>query len=293
VIQVEGTGPFAGHVGLWRADFEATFTPAVEIGWLLRSDLWGHGYGTEAARLALADRFVRLGLDEIVSLTSAINRRSRRVMERLGMKRETNDDFDRPAVAAPSPLRAHVLYRLTGSDWALDRPEMANDTDRWEQGSAAPTRSEQDPVGLDGARAVGVEHGEPHPAGRKVVEGEPAQTIGLHRSHVVGPDEFDGRHRWRDELADESASALLDHHDFDLHARSAERHVTIDVIGTDADEPDRRIEHQLRELCVDRSPSEGCTGTRCHVFRHPIHGLQRPSEQVGERIIAEVLPIIA
>jgi ribosomal-protein-alanine N-acetyltransferase len=119
-IEVESTGTFAGFVGLLSATFEAPFTPAVEIGWRLRSDQWGHGYATEAARKALADGFVRLGLDEIVSFTAAINQRSRRVMERLGMQRDAADDFDHPAVAEASPLRPHVLYRLTRSDWELD-----------------------------------------------------------------------------------------------------------------------------------------------------------------------------
>lgn len=87
----------------------------------------GHGYATEAARLALSDGFGRLGLDEIVSFTAAVNQRSRRVMEKLGMRRESRDDFDHPSVVASSILRRHVLYRLTAGDWAREDSEMAND----------------------------------------------------------------------------------------------------------------------------------------------------------------------
>lgn len=121
-VEIGSTGAFAGYVGLWPATFDAHFTPAVEVGWRLRSGVWGHGYATEAARLALADGFVRLGLDEIVSLTAAINQPSRRVMEKLGMQHEAADDFDHPSVAPQSPLRPHVLYRLPARDWVLDQP---------------------------------------------------------------------------------------------------------------------------------------------------------------------------
>src|SRR5438128_1467437 len=49
--------PFAGFVGLHLAAFDATFTPAVEIGWRLAREHWGRGYATEAARAALAFGF--------------------------------------------------------------------------------------------------------------------------------------------------------------------------------------------------------------------------------------------
>jgi ribosomal-protein-alanine N-acetyltransferase len=47
----------------------------------------------------------------------ACNERSRRVMERLGMRRDPNEDFDQPPVI-DARLRRHVLYRLRRSDWA-------------------------------------------------------------------------------------------------------------------------------------------------------------------------------
>ena len=77
-VEVEATGDFAGYVGLWPATFDAPFTPAVEVGWRLARAQWGHGYATEAARVAVADGFDRLRLDEILSFTATINLRSRR-----------------------------------------------------------------------------------------------------------------------------------------------------------------------------------------------------------------------
>ncbi|HEY3226575.1 MAG TPA: GNAT family N-acetyltransferase [Planctomycetota bacterium] len=112
-VEVPGVAPFIGFTGLSRPRFQARFTPCVEIGWRLAFDHWGRGYATEAAKAALAVGFGRLGLAEIVSFTAPVNRRSIRIMEKLGMTRNPADDFDHPGVAAGHPLRPHVLYRLT------------------------------------------------------------------------------------------------------------------------------------------------------------------------------------
>ncbi len=111
-VEVRADGAFAGYVGLWPATFEAHFTPAVEVGWRLATAHWGHAYATEGAAAAVADGFARLGLAEIVSFTAVGNHRSRRVMERIGMRREPVDDFDHPALPPGHRLRRHVLYRL-------------------------------------------------------------------------------------------------------------------------------------------------------------------------------------
>ena len=120
-VEVPGTTPFVGFVGLLVADFEAHFTPAVEIGWRLDRHWWGRGYATEAGTAALAFGFGPGGLDEIVSMTATTNLPSIAVMRRLGMSRDPADDFDHPRVAEGSPLRRHVLYRLTREAW-LTRP---------------------------------------------------------------------------------------------------------------------------------------------------------------------------
>ncbi len=106
-----------GFTGVTRPRFDAHFTPCVEIGWRLAYDAWGHGYASEAARLALGYGFALLGLDEIVAFTATGNERSRRVMERLGMTHDPDDDFDHPRIAAGHPLRRHVLYRLLRTNW--------------------------------------------------------------------------------------------------------------------------------------------------------------------------------
>ena len=52
-VEVAGGAPFAGMVGLHRVPTELPFAPAVEIGWRLHPDHWGHGYATEAAAASL------------------------------------------------------------------------------------------------------------------------------------------------------------------------------------------------------------------------------------------------
>jgi RimJ/RimL family protein N-acetyltransferase len=115
-VEVFDEAPFIGFVGLHHAVFAAPFTPAVEIGWRLARTYWGHGYATEGARAALAFGFERLSLPEIVSLTTPANTRSRAVMERLGMTRDPDDDFDHQSFPEGHPLRRHVLYRLRRED---------------------------------------------------------------------------------------------------------------------------------------------------------------------------------
>ncbi|MEV8634215.1 GNAT family N-acetyltransferase [Streptosporangium sp. NPDC051023] len=120
-LELRATGEFIGFAGLAWQTFEARFTPALEIGWRLARQAWGHGYASEAAAAALDHGFDVAGRQEIVSLTAVGNRRSRAVMERLGMTRDPADDFEHPLVPEGHPLRAHVLYRVGRDAWRRRR----------------------------------------------------------------------------------------------------------------------------------------------------------------------------
>ena len=109
-VEVPGVAPFIGFVGLQHVDAAMPFAPAVEIGWRLARDQWGRFYASEAARAALAHGFAALGLAEIVSFAVAGNGASRRVMERIGMRRDLAGDFDHPALPDSHPYRRHVFY---------------------------------------------------------------------------------------------------------------------------------------------------------------------------------------
>jgi len=111
-VEIPGEAPFIGFVGLSTPAFDAHFTPCVEVGWRLAAEHWGRGYATEAARASVHVGFAELALPEIVSFTVPENHRSLRVMEKLGMLRDPNDDFDHPLVPEGHPRRRHVLYRL-------------------------------------------------------------------------------------------------------------------------------------------------------------------------------------
>lgn len=115
-VEIKATHEFIGFVGLHIPTVELPFSPCVEIGWRLAAAHWGQGYAPEAAKAALRIGFETLDLDEIVSFTALKNRRSRRVMEKLGM-REDAATFEHPNVPVGNPLREHCLYRLSREQW--------------------------------------------------------------------------------------------------------------------------------------------------------------------------------
>jgi RimJ/RimL family protein N-acetyltransferase len=121
VSNVAGSAPFIGFIGLAIPTFDAPFMPCVEVGYRLAFDHWGKGYATEGARAALAFGFESLGLKEIVAMTTEANERSRRVMTKLGMRRNPDDDFDHPNIETGHVLRRHVLYRISAETWSNRR----------------------------------------------------------------------------------------------------------------------------------------------------------------------------
>ena len=114
-VETKDSKDFIGMIGLAVVGFEAHFTPAIEIGWRLSSSHWGKGLATEGAQAVLEYAFEVLGLSEIVSFTALYNEKSRRVMEKIGMSYDVSDDFNPPKLDGASPLRHHVLYRLSRS----------------------------------------------------------------------------------------------------------------------------------------------------------------------------------
>jgi len=117
-VEIKGGAPFAGFCGMQRVPFEAAFTPAVEVGWRLAREAWGHGYATEGARASLAFAFDTLKLPEVVAMVVPDNTRSIAVMHRLGMTRDPAADFDHPRFpeellgVGGFPVRRHQLFRV-------------------------------------------------------------------------------------------------------------------------------------------------------------------------------------
>ena len=112
-VEEKLSGTFIGCIGLNRPNFQAHFTPAVEVGWRLARPFWGKGYATEGAKKAIEYGFQEVNLAEIVSFTAKINKRSIAVMERLGMTHQSRDDFNHPNLPSGHILEPHLLYRLS------------------------------------------------------------------------------------------------------------------------------------------------------------------------------------
>lgn len=117
--EITATGDFIGFVGLSSPPDWHPCSGNVEIGWRLATEYWGRGFATEAAAAVLRAGFETAGLDEIISFTSACNHRSRAVMCRLKMAKQTVG-FDHPRISEASKLRRHVVYRLQKAQWLVD-----------------------------------------------------------------------------------------------------------------------------------------------------------------------------
>lgn len=109
-VEERATQLFAGFVGFHPITFEVSFAPAIEILWRFLPEHWGKGYATEAASACLIHAKLDLKLDSIVAFTTLTNKRSERVMQKIGMRHE--EEFDHPLVEVGHPLRRHVLYRV-------------------------------------------------------------------------------------------------------------------------------------------------------------------------------------
>lgn len=119
--ELRSTGAFVGMIGLADRPEGLPISPCIEVGWRLHQAFWGKGLATEGARASLDYAFGVLSRDEVVAFTATANVRSYRVMERLGMVRDVAT-FDHPSVPVGSPLREHLVYRITRTQW-LHPPE--------------------------------------------------------------------------------------------------------------------------------------------------------------------------
>jgi RimJ/RimL family protein N-acetyltransferase len=102
---------FVGRGGLQRIEIEGV--PEVEIGYTVRAEEHGRGFGTEMARALVEVDAPRHGLDDLVSFTLPTNTASQRVMEKAGFT------FER---AIHHAGHEQVLYRRRISASAASPP---------------------------------------------------------------------------------------------------------------------------------------------------------------------------
>ncbi len=109
IVERMADGVLLGFCGLKAPSVAGTsVADDIEIGWRLREDAWGQGYASEAARASLVWGWANLDVARIVAITVPANLPSQKVMERIGMARRPDLDFDHPLFAEGHPLRAHL-----------------------------------------------------------------------------------------------------------------------------------------------------------------------------------------
>ena len=112
----KSSGELVGHAGMKRVD--NPMAPNVgdhEIGWLVREDRWRHGYAYEAVRAVIDWAFETIGAPHLVAITSRANAPSWRFMEKLGMIRRDDLDFEDPSF--PPEENPAIQYSMTQAQW--------------------------------------------------------------------------------------------------------------------------------------------------------------------------------
>ncbi len=106
--EILDTQEFIGFIGIMYQDYEAEFTPCVDIGWRLKQGAWGKGYATEGAKACLDYAFNDLKLETIYSVAPLVNSPSISVMKKIGMSLSTT--FKYPKLGDFRDLETCVLY---------------------------------------------------------------------------------------------------------------------------------------------------------------------------------------
>lgn len=95
-----------------------------ELGYRLRRDAWGRGYGSEGSRGLVDLAFGELGAARVWASTMAINTASRRVMEKAGLRYVRTFHADWPH-KIPGDEHGDLEYAITRDEW------LAAHSDSW------------------------------------------------------------------------------------------------------------------------------------------------------------------
>ena len=115
VVERREDGAVVGFCGLKRGDEHNPIAGEVEAGWIIDRPYWRQGYAYEAMAAALAWAWANLDTPRIVAITAAINTKSQNLMQRLGMIRLDDGDYEHPLFPEGHRLRSTVTF-------AIDRP---------------------------------------------------------------------------------------------------------------------------------------------------------------------------
>lgn len=86
-VCLKETGEYAGQAGVVRRQTDTG--ERHYLAYLIRKDLWGNGYATEAVRKVLDHAFGALGIEKVEALIRPDNAPSIRLAEKLGMQLES------------------------------------------------------------------------------------------------------------------------------------------------------------------------------------------------------------
>jgi RimJ/RimL family protein N-acetyltransferase len=115
------SGEFLGWLSLQPP--EDGSTAVLDLGYRLRRSTWGRGYATECARALIHKAFTDLGTQRVFAQTMAVNTRSRRVMEKSGLRylRTFHLPWEDPI---PGTEHGEVEYELLREDWPQQAAPM-------------------------------------------------------------------------------------------------------------------------------------------------------------------------
>jgi len=105
------SGKLIGMIGVSIKDFEASFTPCLDVGWRLAKEFWGKGYATEGAKRCLEFAFQELGVNRMISIAPKVNAASIRVMQKIGMYELA--EFKHPKLLEYNHLVDCICYEIT------------------------------------------------------------------------------------------------------------------------------------------------------------------------------------
>ncbi|UYH54525.1 GNAT family N-acetyltransferase [Qipengyuania sp. SS22] len=118
-VERRGDGAILGFCGLKRSNQSGGPLGMMEVGWRLREDAWGRGYAKEAATASLDLAFDRFDAEEVIAMTVQRNTASWGLMQRLGMRRRDDLDFDNAEFDNEDPVI--IIYSADRASWTAHR----------------------------------------------------------------------------------------------------------------------------------------------------------------------------
>lgn len=118
-VERRGDGAILGFCGLKRSNQAGGPLGMMEVGWRLREDAWGRGYAKEAATASLDLAFDRFDAEEVIAMTVQRNTASWGLMQRLGMRRRDDLDFDNAEFDKEDPVI--IVYSVDRASWTAHR----------------------------------------------------------------------------------------------------------------------------------------------------------------------------